>query len=175
MKRRVMTLSNRLKILLKNKGLTQKDAAAIIGISPQSLNYIITNEITESKLSSKIAAALNVNPRWLIYGEGRTEEITGYEIPIINNLFTLEAYVKHASLQEEMTTYTLLDQDIGEKAFAYRVNKKILAICYPYRTTLSSSKYLLVDFTKNTVEICENSSGDDFFVIHSIVENCVEN
>ena len=65
-------VSERLKILIKSMNLSQKDFAVSVGLTPSSLNDILSGRTkTLSKtLLIAIKYVYNINPAWLLTGEG---------------------------------------------------------------------------------------------------------
>lgn len=124
----MITLSERLHFILDKKGLSQSEAARLIGISQQSLSYIINNKLNASKMSPKIAEALDINPEWLIFGKGKPEMTTAYELPIIHSPYMLEKYLD-GELSEDSTDYTVIDVYLGDQAFAYLIRPTEIVIC----------------------------------------------
>jgi len=65
-------ISERLKILINYMNLSQKDFAISIGLTPSSLNDILngrTKNISKTLLIA-IRYVYNINPAWLLTGEG---------------------------------------------------------------------------------------------------------
>lgn len=122
------TFAERLKWAIDKKGISQAEAARKSHISQQSMNYIIKSNLESSKLAPQIASALNVNPEWLIYGRGKFEETKVYELPILNSPYMLFKFL-HNDIDENVIKHTLVDIDLGDKAFAYLVEPKKMAIC----------------------------------------------
>lgn len=164
------TLGSRLKKILKDKNLTQKEAAEIVGISAQALNYIITNDLKTSKLAPKIAIKLGIHSDWLLYGKGRPMEPVFFEVPIINNAFTLEKFIYNKEELDEISEFTVIDCDLGTKAFAYLLNKRELVFCYCPKTDSKSGLFLCVNFLDNVVELKEEASGDNSFAVYAILK-----
>lgn len=66
-----MNLVNRLKIYLEEKGITSRSLAITCGIDPSNLIKMLKNEQNISKKSiDKIIANTDINPDWLLTGEG---------------------------------------------------------------------------------------------------------
>lgn len=66
-----MNLVNRLKIYLEEKGITSRSLAITCGIDPSNLVKMLKNEQNISKKSiDKIIANTDINPDWLLTGEG---------------------------------------------------------------------------------------------------------
>lgn len=66
-----MNLVNRLKLYLEEKGITSRSLAITCGIDPSNLVKMLKNEQNISKKSiDKIIANTDINPDWLLTGEG---------------------------------------------------------------------------------------------------------
>jgi transcriptional regulator with XRE-family HTH domain len=63
------TFGERLLQALKHKGMSQRELAKRIGVSPQNINFLI-KEGQGSNKTSQIASILGVNPKWLETGKG---------------------------------------------------------------------------------------------------------
>jgi len=71
--RKTETLGDRINQTLEKRNISQRKLAAMVGISQQSINYLIkprTGVEAESKHTAGIAEALGVSARWLATGEG---------------------------------------------------------------------------------------------------------
>lgn len=150
------TFAERLKIAIEKKGMSQSMAARICGISQQSMNYIISNNLTSSKLAPRIASALDINPEWLMYGRGRFEETKIYELQIIHNPYMLIKFLNN-DIDANSVRYTAIDIDLGESAFAYIIEPKKMMICSS-SNKFSYSEYLtlknsIVEITKRKKKI----------------------
>ena len=64
------TLSERLTLLMYEKGISQAELARLIGIKQPSVFKILSGETRNPKKILEIATALNVDPHWLKTGEG---------------------------------------------------------------------------------------------------------
>lgn len=64
------TLSERLKTVRKEAGLTQKELASRSGVSQTIVSELETGENSSSKELVEIAAVLGVEPLWLVKGKG---------------------------------------------------------------------------------------------------------
>lgn len=66
------TIGSRIKYLREQQGMTQPALAAVVGISQPSMSNIESgNTVSPSAIHlMAIAAALNANPHWIVYGEG---------------------------------------------------------------------------------------------------------
>lgn len=70
---KLTTLGERIEYLLKQRGLSQRALAAKVGISQQTIHYLIhprSGEPAKSRFVADIAAQLNVSPSWLATGQG---------------------------------------------------------------------------------------------------------
>jgi len=122
------TFAARLKIAIDKRGISQSEAARLCGIAQQSLNYIITNNLNSSKLAPQIASALEINPEWLILGQGKFEENKVYELPIIHSPYMLKKFIRN-ELKENSLEYTVINTNLGDLAFAYLLEAKKMVIC----------------------------------------------
>ena len=153
----MLTFSQRLKFAIQKKQLSQTDAAKKAGISQQSINYILNNDLLSSKLAPKLGEALGINLEWLIYGTGPFEEIKSYPLPILDTPYLILKYVNEGLV--ENVNYTTIDVDLGEHAFSYLIEPKTLIIC----TALNmghATQFLSVYTT--TVSITEHKEALSF-------------
>jgi len=65
------TFGERLLFALEQVGMSQSELARVVGIKPQSVQYLCTssNAGTRSKYATEIAITLNVRSEWLLSGE----------------------------------------------------------------------------------------------------------
>lgn len=152
------TFAERLKFAIDKKGISQAEAARKAGISQQSMNYIITNNLSSSKLAPQIAAGLSISAEWLIYGSGRLEEAMVYELPVLATPYEVLKYINE-DIDLNSLDFTVINTDLGERAFAYLISKKRMAICSSLNN-INSSKYL--KFTATTVTIADKGSELSF-------------
>lgn len=120
--------SERLKKIIKKKGLSQAEAAKLCGIAQQSLNYILNNNLKCSKLAPQIAVALDVDLEWLIYGTGKSSLSKLYDLPILHSAYMLKKYLNR-ELDLESLGITVIDTFLGDNAFAYLTKPDEMAIC----------------------------------------------
>ncbi len=146
---------------LEKRGLSQAEAARRCGISQQSINYIITNNLNSSKLAPQLAEALEINPDWLIYGQGRFEEAKIYALPIIHSAYMLKKYL-HGELDENVPDYTVINRYLGDQAFAYLWEPNHLAICYGGDHSAESAQYLTL--TNSQLVLTDKPQGQSFAV-----------
>lgn len=64
------TLSHRLKLCLRLKGMSQSELARLINVKPQIIQYLCTKNVVSSKFTFELAEALGVDYTWLSTGEG---------------------------------------------------------------------------------------------------------
>lgn len=122
------TLAERIKYVIYKLGLNQAEIAKMSGISQQSINYIIRKNLAESRLSSKIAEGLNINPEWLIYGKGEIVSPKIYKIPVINDYLSLQIYLSDRRLDDDVV-YLLTSRFISAKPFAVKTDNNKICIC----------------------------------------------
>lgn len=139
----MVTFAERLKLILDQKGLSQAEAARLIGVTQQSINYIINNNLATSKMAPKFAESLHVNPEWLIFGKGTPESTAIYEIPIIHSAHMLEKFL--ANELKEVNAVTTTDRYLGTHAFAYLLQPTELIICAEQGFNSSLVEYLCLD------------------------------
>jgi transcriptional regulator with XRE-family HTH domain len=143
------TFAQRLSHAIENKGLSQAEAARRSGISQQSINYIIKNDLPSSKLAPQIAAALDINPEWLTYGKGKPAEPCIYKLPIIHSGLMLKKFLSQDNSKETFD-FTVTEFDLGNRAFAYLLKPNELLICAD-RDLDDADQYLCL--SNSTVEI----------------------
>lgn len=68
------TIGDRLKAVRRQKRMTQPELAALIGLSVPSISSIEINRSSPNDTLLNIAQALEVDPNWLINGEGVTPD-----------------------------------------------------------------------------------------------------
>lgn len=122
------TLAERLKYALYKLDINQVEAANTSGISQQSINYIIRNNLTESRLSSRIAEGLKLNPEWLIYGRGEMISPKIYKIPLITDYLSLQLYLNDRDIDKE-ADFLLTNRQLGCKPFAVKNERNKILIC----------------------------------------------
>lgn len=154
-----MSFSNRLKQYLEDHGISQAKAAKKCGIAQQSLNYILNNNLTSSKLAPKIAETLAINPDWLIYGHGKPEITFIQEIPIIHSPYMLKKFLS-GNLPENTLEHTVSDTFLGNKAFAYLIESKKIILCYDNNQSTCSENYLTL--SENEVNISSEKKEFSF-------------
>jgi transcriptional regulator with XRE-family HTH domain len=164
------TFAERLKIAIEKLKISQAEAARRCGISQQSINYIISNDLKQSKLAVNIASGLQVNPDWLIYGEGKFQEVKLYEIPVFRTAYEVLKYLHH-DLDDNKTNYITIDIYIGDIAFGYLVEANMLAICCNKEYNNQPLEYLCIFGTN--VEISKNPVTDLAFGIIEWRTRCV--
>lgn len=138
------SFAERLKIALEKRNLSQAEAARKCGLSQQSINYIIKNNLKTSKLGTEIATALNINPEWLIYGRGKFEESKIYELPIMHSYTLLKKFINN-ELKLDKVDYIVTEFFLGYTAFAYLLEPRKLIICGDESFISTSGQYLTFD------------------------------
>lgn len=139
-----MTFSERLKIAIEKLNISQAEAARRCGITQQSMNYMISKNISSSKLAPKISSALEINPEWLIYGEGRFKETRTYEVPILSDVYSIIKMMNN-DLDTSSHKYTVIDYNLGNLAFAYLLKPNEIIICKPWHFADQSTEYFEVN------------------------------
>jgi transcriptional regulator with XRE-family HTH domain len=137
------TFAKRLQMAIEKLGISQAEAARRCGVSQQSINYIISNDLKHSKLAVGIAASLNINPDWLIYGEGKFKETTCYEIPVLGSVYELLKYLNN-DIDKDTIRTIMVDTYLGDLAFAYLVEANKMAICCKKEYDIEPMDYLCI-------------------------------
>jgi transcriptional regulator with XRE-family HTH domain len=158
----VMSFSQRLKNIIHDKGLSQSQAAKICKISQQSMNYMINRDLQSSKLAPRIAKELGINPDWLIYGVGRPDKRALSEVPLIHSVTMLKRFMQ-GKLALNALDFTIVDQSLGDKAFAYLLKPKELLICSDKTQKITSQQYLVL--RKDELIVSKESEKNAFPII----------
>ncbi len=87
-----MSLAERLQNLLKEQKLTEADLGKQAGVSQQAINKIVKGNTQKPRHLVAIAAALQVDPIWLLTGIGPSKQITNYEQQKLHDLATIPVY-----------------------------------------------------------------------------------
>jgi len=156
------TFAQRLTFALQKKNLSQTEAARICGIAQQSLNYIISNNLKSSKLGTKISTALNINPEWLVLGQGKFDEIKYFEIPILQSANMVTDFLA-GKLNAELLSYTIIDYLIEELSFAFLLENNVMVICSndlricstEYLSFINKKPFLIKEKKENSFPILE--------------------
>ncbi|PHM59549.1 helix-turn-helix transcriptional regulator [Xenorhabdus ishibashii] len=85
------TVSNRLKMIINKLGIKQKDVANLTNLSPQTISYILTNDVEKSFYTYQIALGLGINPEWLANGIGKIFLDKTIEIPCYDSISDLKS------------------------------------------------------------------------------------
>ncbi|NBL77955.1 helix-turn-helix domain-containing protein [Proteus sp. G2672] len=64
------TFAERLKLVLRESGITQTALAKCMGVSQSLISSLVTGKRNGVEYSSAISSALGINKWWLAYGEG---------------------------------------------------------------------------------------------------------
>ena len=164
------TFAQRLLAAINKIGISQTEAARRCGISQQSMHYIISKNLETSKLAAKIAHGLDVNPDWLIYGEGSFQDQKVYQVPIIKTAKELQLFLCDG-LDLNSVSYAYTDTDLGEKPFAYLQEPNKMAICCTNKPELSSNLgYLCL---KNDTIVFLNIPKNKYFLVFEWRNRCV--
>ncbi|EFW87115.1 helix-turn-helix transcriptional regulator [Pseudomonas savastanoi] len=83
------TLSSRLKAVLSELHISQKEAATRCGLPEQTISNILTKNMDETKTAGRIAMGLGISLEWLVYGTGQPFGQTVKWIPIIDSFYAL--------------------------------------------------------------------------------------
>ncbi|WP_434526011.1 helix-turn-helix domain-containing protein [Photorhabdus asymbiotica] len=163
-------LADRLKFVLYKLDISQAEAAKRCRLAQQSLNYIIRNNLDESKLSNRIAEGLNLNPEWLISGKGNFRNPEIYRVPLIDNYFSLGLYIRGQELGED-TQYLLTTRFLGNRPFAKQTEKNKIAVCCSKEFEIESvffNEYLYI--TEDYCKVVESKDLYDQRNVYTICE-----
>lgn len=158
----MQTFSDRLKISLKKKGLSQTQAAKLCGLSQQSLNYTINKSKKLPQLSITLSNLLNVQPEWLVSGKGRPEIPNVYAIPIIHSGYMLKKHLKNEFKEDEKLQFTFSDEFLGNSAFAYLIKPKEVVICADDITKYPTTQFLSLSVEEGAVAISTTPTKNEF-------------
>lgn len=148
------SLSERLVYTLNKLSVSQSHLAREIGVKPQVIQYLCSNNAQKSKFTYEIAHALNIDPHWLATGTGEpplTEKTSHpynkqIKIPSINwhdikpwiddpNSLNIKNYVVSHNIEHKGTFATSLD----DKAMFPRFDINTTLIIDPNAEILSKS------------------------------------
>ncbi len=69
------TLAKRLRYARERLGLSQSELARRVGLRPQAIQFIEGGHVRRPRNVFEIAHALEVNPEWLLLGEGPVDPV----------------------------------------------------------------------------------------------------
>lgn len=161
------TFAQRLRTVMERKNLNTVEVAKLAGVSRQSVNYILNNNLKSSKLSLQFALALNVSYDWLARGIDDNSFLELNEILVFTDIFDLIQYIhtkKTDNIRKSVSYNKLLQKD----AFVF-LNKANNT--YYYCSTdksIESSQYINIDLEHNTFNIVNKSTTKTCFPIVEI-------
>lgn len=165
-------LSERIRFILYKHSISQSEAARRCGISQQSMNYIIKNNLTSSKLSHQIAEGLNVNAEWLINGLGNPEQRKMIEIPFFDNPLGLKAFL--SGIPDLIKNHICIDIDYGELAFAYMIDEYNIVICsHDKKTFLKTNHMEFIQINSDEVKISKTKIKNSFQICEWRIKNVI--
>lgn len=137
---KVSSFKNRLKDLLQEKNMTQKELSNLTGITPSSISDWLRGkyEAKQDKIDI-IATALNVSQAYLM----------GYDVPKVNHI---KMFAKESNSNRNLTNnqeniislFTLLNEEGQKKALAY-TQDLVDSGKYTKSQTLSRKKQIEID------------------------------
>jgi transcriptional regulator with XRE-family HTH domain len=157
----MLNFSQRLESFLKEKGISQSEAARRCDLKQQTISYILKNNLTSSKLAPKIAEGLNIRLDWLVHGEGVSDERNIIEIPLISNYKMLKSFVTKNDVNFDSFVY--MDKYIGLKSFAYLYRSNVIIVCYDPKIKDIGFEYL--NFIEEEPLITNEKKREDCFVV----------
>jgi transcriptional regulator with XRE-family HTH domain len=111
----------RLKLALKEAGITQLEAAKRLGVNKDTITNYVKGRVPRPQILEKLAALCNVSPAWLLFGEDRTPVKNGAQE---NSDFArrFADSLKEASLDPAgLAELAGVDQAVVESALAGRL------------------------------------------------------
>jgi SOS-response transcriptional repressor LexA len=129
------TFSQRLNYVMSYKQFSQSALARMIGVKPQSIQYLCHNNAKSSRLTPQIAEALEVNLEWLALGVGKTwaeeaqnDTLVSQQVPLISWDQLTEFDPQHPAATFQHSAQLLLsDVDLGESGYALKIDNDAMS------------------------------------------------
>ena len=95
-------MKERIEQILEDKRITQAEFASRVGISPATITHFFNgrNNLSDPVISKILQAYEEINPLWLLHGEGEKYKKTGEKLP----LFSQEQSVREKQTFEAAQT-----------------------------------------------------------------------
>ncbi|BBI47253.1 helix-turn-helix transcriptional regulator [Pseudomonas syringae] len=151
------TLSSRLKAVLSELHISQKEAATRCGLPEQTISNILTKNMDETKTAGRIAMGLGISLEWLVYGTGQPFGQTVKWIPIIDSFYALGLFLTESSIRSK-TEYIASERDYGPKAFAWKLDNGTIVICGEHEKIIDPANHSYLLINDETSMISENSA-----------------
>ena len=165
------TLSDRIKLVLFEEGLSQAEGARKCDISQQTLNYIIKNKLDRTKLANQIALGLGVRSEWLISGRGEKRAKKQTTVYVIKDLDMLKVLMMNrGDVRIETETFKIDGFDYIKKMFAIRYENKVVIFSNEIEDFNSMNKIEYIKINENGFEISDNKISE-FLVIEKRISN----
>ncbi|WP_456017553.1 helix-turn-helix domain-containing protein [Pseudomonas fluorescens] len=147
-----VTLSHRLRTVLTDLHISQKEAANRCGLPEQTISNILTKNMDETKTAGRIALGLGISLEWLVYGTGKPFGLSVKWIPLIDNYYSLGLYLTEGTLKDK-THYIASERDYGDKSFAWVLENGTIVICGKHEKEIDPSRrsYLVINDETSTV------------------------
>lgn len=147
---RDMTFGDRIKMVIEQKGVTKKWLAGQIGITKQSMNYLL-NHASRAKHADRIARALGINPEWLINGTGAqvvppSNHLASVRVQVLSRQAILDGATSNSHTQEQPVylhpddepecQYIIGDHSLPERVFAFILDSTSMEPTFRQGSTL---------------------------------------
>lgn len=166
-------LSDRIKFALYKLDISQTEAARRCGMSQQSMHYIIRKNVDSSKLANQIAVGLKISPEWLISGKGKFENPETDNIPIIDNVITLNYFINGGNIKDS-ADFIVSSTYFDKVSFAYLVECNKIAICLSKECEIKDTivtEYLIIK--DRSIEISNKKTEDSYQIVEWRIFNVI--
>ncbi|MGV3278682.1 hypothetical protein ACFX5K_03435 [Rickettsiales bacterium LUAb2] len=144
------TFANRLELTITQKKLTFNDLEKISGIKKQSIQYILKNNLTKSRLSLQLALALNVSHAWLVDGVEDQSFIVTNEVLVFTNISLLISYLTNDIIPPKPIKSITHNKYLYDDSFVFHASNNNTFYYCSKNKKLKSSEYLCLDLASNT-------------------------
>ena len=112
--------------VIRESGLTQKDAAERAGVTPQELSDITHGRRpVSSALAERVSRAFGVSPGWLLFGEDPTASVAEGEAVYARGVRLHGINGEGADLPPGTAVYTVEGNELGP---AWRAGERLLVV-----------------------------------------------
>ncbi|UQY80512.1 helix-turn-helix transcriptional regulator [Candidatus Hepatincola sp. Av] len=156
------TFSERLKSVMRQKNISPTELEKMSGVTRQAITYILNNNLNKSKLSLKLALALNVSHDWLAEGVDDKSFISINEIFVFHDIYLLMSYLVSnnvSTITEKSVTHNI---KLKENDFVFNSSDSNIYYYCSRNQTIKSKKYLELDVQKNKIIIVEKLTSTPF-------------
>lgn len=165
------TLSDRIKLVLFEEGLSQAEGARRCSISQQTLNYIIKNKLNQSKLANQIALGLGVRSEWLISGKGEKRVRRQPTVFVIKDLEMLNILMMNRNdVHIDVETFKFDGLPELDKLFAVKNNDELIIFSNEIKDLKIMKSFEYIKILEDGFELSENKISE-FLVIEKRKRN----